>query len=51
MVSKKGPMLNNRLEHYVDENISDMLTDRQLFNGTGQRFTDAGETGDLLRIM
>jgi glycosyltransferase involved in cell wall biosynthesis len=42
---KKGPMLSNRLEHYVDENISDML--RRLDNYSTARakdLRDAGET-------
>ena len=42
---KKGPMLNNRLEHYVDENISDML--KRLDNYSTARakdLRDAGET-------
>ena len=42
---KKGPMLRNRLEHYVDENISDML--RRLDNYSTARakdLRDAGET-------
>ena len=42
---KKGPMLNNRLVHYVDKNISDML--RRLDNYSTARaldLRDAGET-------
>ena len=42
---KKGPMLSNRLEHYVDESISDML--RRLDNYSTARakdLRDAGET-------
>jgi len=42
---KKGPMLSNRLEHYVDENISDML--KRLDNYSTARakdLRDAGET-------
>ena len=44
-LGKKGPRLSNRLEHYVDENISDML--RRLDNYSTARakdLRDAGET-------
>jgi len=44
-LGKKGPMLSNRLEHYVDENISDML--KRLDNYSTARakdLRDAGET-------
>jgi len=41
---KKGPMLNNRLEHYVDENISDML--RRLDNYSTARAQDLRDSGE-----
>ena len=42
---RKGPMLNNRLEHYVDDNISDMLTRLDNYSTARARdLRDAGET-------
>jgi glycosyltransferase involved in cell wall biosynthesis len=42
---KKGPMLSNRLEHYVDENISDMLKRLDNYSTARARdLRDAGET-------
>lgn len=41
----KGPMLQNRLEHYVDRNISDMI--RRLDSYSSARAKDMRETGEI----
>jgi glycosyltransferase involved in cell wall biosynthesis len=42
---RKGPMLENRLDHYVDRNISDMI--RRLDNYSTARARDLRESGDI----
>lgn len=42
---KKGPMLENRLDHYVDRNISDMI--RRLDNYSTARAKDLRQSGDI----
>jgi len=42
---KKGPMLENRLDHYVDRNISDMI--RRLDSYSTARAKDLRESGDI----
>ncbi|MGB0671279.1 MAG: glycosyltransferase family 2 protein [Rhodospirillales bacterium] len=41
----KGPMLKNRLDHYVDRNISDMI--RRLDSYSTARARDLRESGDI----
>ncbi len=41
---KKGPMLTNRLDHYVDRNVSDMI--RRLDSYTTARAKDMRENGE-----
>jgi len=42
---KKGPMLVNRLDHYVDRNVSDMI--RRLDSYTSARAKDMRENGEI----
>ena len=42
---RKGPMLENRLDHYVDRNISDMI--RRLDSYTTARARDLCDSGDI----
>ena len=42
---QKGPMLTNRLHHYVDRDISDMI--RRLDNYSSARARDLRESGDI----
>jgi glycosyltransferase involved in cell wall biosynthesis len=42
---KKGPALRNRLDHYVDRNISDML--RRLDHYSSARARDLRDSGDI----
>jgi glycosyltransferase involved in cell wall biosynthesis len=42
---RKGPMLQNRVAHYVDRNISDMI--RRLDSYTTARAKDLRESGDI----
>jgi len=45
----KGPMLNNRLDHYVDRNVSDML--RRLDNYSTARAADLRDGGDIGSLL
>lgn len=42
---KKGPMLNNRIDHYVDKNVSDMI--KRLDSYSSARARDLRESGDI----
>ena len=42
---KKGPMLTNRLPHYVDRGVSDMI--KRLDNYTSARARDLRDSGDI----
>jgi len=42
---KKGPMLTNRLQHYVDRGVSDMI--KRLDNYTSARARDLRDSGDI----
>ena len=49
---RKGPMLQNRIEHYVDRNISDMIRRLDAYStARAKDLRDAGEIGTLPRNL